>query len=164
MNFEDYPKYELFHEFPEISESEFVFNNILTHFEFTNKLDGFYKVNNNSYRIILIKNNKFMKLYQYSNDCAIPYIIWSFEYDENKSCYREWPSKNIAKHLFCDKNGMPKEVLESMEKNGRAYDAFLKNVLNTTNQLNNKVSDVHFDNVDSKCVANLKDGTSVKFV
>jgi hypothetical protein len=118
MNFEDYPKYELFYTYPEIFDSEFVFNNLLTHFEFTNKLDGFYKVNNYSYRIILIKDNKFMKLYQYNNNnnYETPYIIWSFEYDENMSCYREWPSKNIAKQLFADKNGRTKEVLESMEK------------------------------------------------
>jgi hypothetical protein len=166
MNFENYPQYELFDEYPQIFDSEFVFDNLLTHFEFTNKLDGFYKVNGYSYRIILIQNNKFMKLYQYhgNNNYKIPFIIWSFEYDENMSCYREWPSNNIAKHLFYDKNGKTKEVLESMEKNEKAYDKFFKNALNSTTQLNNKISDVYFDKTDSKYVAILKDEKTIKFM
>lgn len=147
-----------------IKSTELFPENLVQHTTYNNKEDGYYDVIEHVFRsIALIKDNKIIEYKCYEKDSCNPFIIWSFEYDDDMSIYREFPIKKTPRHLFCNKFGRTDEIKASDKIFSEHYNIFLKHVLNETMQLNGKIESVQFDETNKKFIANTKDGDIVQF-
>lgn len=151
----------MFESLPIITEKEVFPDGIVQHRHLDNKSDGWHVIDN-TYSIVLIKNNKLMQLERYSALTPNKLLIrWFFEYDENMAIYRQFPSQE--KELWYDKNGMDENVKNKLKAATKNYDQMMANLLNTSMQLENRV-----ENIDScvdcgNMIVNCKNGSVLEF-
>lgn len=132
----------------ELKSSEIFPDSLIKHNTFVSKLDGVYKVSDglNKKNTVTIKNNRLLKYDCYTEDPDVPYISWSFEYNDDMQVFREFPLNKQPRELFCDKNGVTDKVKEDNKKFDILFNEMLADAYNSSMQLNGKVS--HVDQCD----------------
>lgn len=130
--------------------------------------DGQYVLSNswktNIKDVVHIKDKKLVQYDYYLRDQETGeeyiYLIWSFDYDEKMSIYREFPTLNIPKRIFCD-NVVGRYDKESQKQFNEQWNKMLGQVLNESMQLHDNVKSVSNCPVCDKAMANCKDGSMV---
>ena len=148
--------------------SDYLFpDGLIKHRYFDDQPNGCYAVFDEHKKnkcLAYIKDNKLTNYEEYFKDLPnIPYIVWSFEYDDNMSVYREFPSNNIQKHLWYNKNGINPEIKEQMERKDIIWDKMVSEALNKSMQLEGKVDNISYCKNCNKIEINCKDNSKVKY-
>lgn len=145
--------------------SEQVFPNNLIQQTQIDKPDGKYMINDgfNEGNVVHVKDGK---LVQY--DCYLPddsnepyvYLVWTFDYDDKFTIYREFPSLNIPKMPFCDK------VIGRHDKKGheqftKQWNQWVGEMLNHSMQLKDNVESVSNCSICGHGIVHCKDGNKV---
>ncbi len=153
---------------PEISPEE-VFPHNRVEQCFVNKPDGMYVVKQewtSLKHIAHIKDGKFVQYDYYNIDSTSDlkpefiHLIWTFDYDEKQSIYREFPKLGIPKRIFYDKeNGRYDK--EEQEKFKNTWNKMLAEVLNESMQLNDNVEKVTNCDKCGNTIVHRKDGGQI---
>lgn len=86
---------------------EELFPNHFIQYRYIDKKDGWYTVISEDSQgpraRVYIQDKKLLQYDIYLNT-VVPYLTWTFEYNERKSVYREFPHLNIPKEWYYDSN------------------------------------------------------------
>jgi hypothetical protein len=146
----------------QISKNEIFPNNLIQQIQL-NKPDGKYKVTDIDMGgcIAHFKDGKFVQ-YDIYNVRHELYLVWTFDYDDKMTIYREFPSLNIPREIFHDRvNGRYDK--NQQEKFRKSFNKMLSDNLNQSIQLENKVETVTNCVTCGTAMVKCKDGEMVYY-
>ena len=147
---------------PEISKSE-VFPNGKVMQVKLDQPDGAYKVNLGNDNVVHLKDGRLVQydcyLRNLKDKSTYVHLIWTFDYDDKMTIYREFPTLNSPKTPYCDIDGLVDK--EAAERSNQSWDAMLGKVLNESMQLKDKVEKVLRCEMCNTAIAHLKDGSQI---
>lgn len=147
---------------PNISKNEVFPNGTVMQVEL-DRPDGAYKVNLGIDNVVHVKDGRLVQYDCYlrkpEDKSTYVHLIWTFDYDDKMTIYREFPTLNIPKTPYCDVDGLVDK--EAAERSNQRWEAMIGDVLNGSMQLTDKVEKVSHCEMCGTVIAHLKDGDQV---